>query len=82
MVNIQQVRVRFASKVPGGVQYSSIEAEVEMGGTIDDGEDVDAVTAALLTAAREQVKAQLRPARTEQREAAGGGEMGPFRGGR
>lgn len=79
VVQIQGVRVRFASKIPGAVQYSSIEAEVEMSGTLDDGENVEAVTAALLNTAREQVKAQLRPARTEQRASAGGGEMGPFR---
>lgn len=77
-MKIGSFTVGFASKIPGGTRFSSLEGRAELEVQLDEGEDAEAAMNAAFTIMRDVMKAQLRPAKVEQLAAAGGSSSGPY----
>lgn len=71
-MNVQSVRVRFESKIPGAVQYSSLTFEGEMTATLDEGESPTAAIDHCMVMLKDAAKAHLVQSRKDQRAQTGG----------
>lgn len=71
-MNITSVRVRFESKIPGAVQYSSISFEGEMTAMLDDGESPEDAIDNCMVMLKDAARTHLVQSRKDQKEQTGG----------